>query len=115
MALFMIALISDVYNILMVNFVNKIEVTIDNQGLEIRHIAGNKFRIMKKSEKTVKKVVIEEEVVIKENVDIGEVIEEDAPSVETTFEAYEEIPIKKKDKKKKKKKKNLIDDIFSGF
>lgn len=115
MALFMIALISDVYNILMVNFVNKIELTLDNQGLEIRHVTDNKFRIMKKSEKIVKKVVVEEEIVIQENIDIGEVIEEDTPVPETIIKPAEDLPVKKKDKKKKKKKKNLIDDIFSGF
>lgn len=115
MALFMIALISDVYNILMVNFVNKIEVTLDSQGLEIRRITDKKFRIMKKSKKVVKRVVVEEEIVVQENIDIGEVIEEDTPVPETIIKPAEDLPVKKKDKKKKKKKKNLIDDIFSGF
>ncbi|KAF0278682.1 hypothetical protein FOG50_00490 [Hanseniaspora uvarum] len=115
MALFMITLISDVHNILVVNFLNKIENELASKGLEVRYLNENKFRIMKKLDNIVKKVEPKEEVTFQENVDIGELIEEDIPPIEKEIEVVEKDLTKKKDKKKKKKKKSLIDDIFSGF
>ena len=115
MALFMITLISDVHNILVVNFLNKIENELASKGLEVRYLNANKFRIMKKLDNIVKKVEPKEEVTFQENVDIGELIEEDIPPIEKEIEVVEKDLTKKKDKKKKKKKKSLIDDIFSGF
>ena len=115
MALFMITLISDVHNILVVNFLNKIENELASKGLEVRYLNANKFRIMKKLDNIVKKVEPKEEVIFQENVDIGELIEEDIPPIKKEIEVVEKDLTKKKDKKKKKKKKSLIDDIFSGF
>ncbi|KAL6934297.1 hypothetical protein ACO0OL_002839 [Hanseniaspora opuntiae] len=112
MALFMITLISDVHNILIKNFTEKIDEILTSKGMEIRYLKENRFRIMKKVVKNTKTVISKEETPIQENVDIGELIEE-TPTIEVKVESNNTS--QKDKKKKKKKKKNLIDDIFSGF
>ncbi|KAL6931371.1 hypothetical protein ACO0R3_002834 [Hanseniaspora guilliermondii] len=112
MAIFMITLISDVYNILIKNYTEKLDEILTSKDLEIRYLKENKFRIMKKVIKHSKNVITKEETAIQETGDIGELIEE-APIVDDNVESNTNLQNDKK--KKKKKKKNLIDDIFSGF
>lgn len=81
MALFMITLISDIHNILIENFTEKIDEILTSKGMEVRYLKENRFRIMKTGAKSPKKVILKEETPVQENADIGELIEE-SPSMD---------------------------------